>query len=79
MARPETRVVDAYGRGGFMTVTAAIKAASPGDRIAEYGVRVLEHGAGVVEANDLTGNRKGAWHIDKHAAAGVVQARNRDQ
>jgi parallel beta-helix repeat protein len=45
---------------------------------AEYGVKVTEHGAGIVEGNDLTGNHKGAWHLDKHAAANVVQARNRE-
>ena len=44
----------------------------------EYGLRVLEHGAGIVEGNDLTGNRQGPWPIDKHAAANVVQARNRE-
>ena len=45
---------------------------------AEYGVKVLEHGAAVVEGNDLTGNGHGSWHVDKHAAADVVQARNRE-
>ncbi|HUN35537.1 MAG TPA: right-handed parallel beta-helix repeat-containing protein [Trebonia sp.] len=45
----------------------------------EYGVKVLEHGAGTVEGNDLTGNGHGPWHVDKHAAARVIQARNREQ
>jgi parallel beta-helix repeat protein len=52
-----------------------------GNRItgnAEHGVKVEENGAGVVEDNDLTGNRQGAWHLDHKARRDVIQARNRE-
>ncbi len=55
---PPTHVVDAWGRGVFTTVQAAITAARPGDRIL---VRpgLYESGRGTLEDNEVTANADG--------------------
>ena len=42
------------------------------------GVWIHDGGRGVVGDNDLTGNAKGAWLIDKDGQANVTRARNKE-
>jgi F-box protein 11 len=41
-------------------------------------VWIHEGGGGVVENNDLTGNKRGAWDIAEDCQANVTRARNKE-
>ena len=41
-------------------------------------VCVQDRGRGTFEDNDLTGNRRGAWNVDRSCRRKVRAARNRD-
>jgi pectin methylesterase-like acyl-CoA thioesterase len=88
---PPTRVVDQLHRGDHTTITDAIKAAKPGDRILvrpglykeglvmDKPVEIMGDGdmsEVIIEDNDLQDNAKGAWGISENSKPKVKRARN---